>query len=97
MAWTFHVGCTVLANSISSLSPKIVLPSGAYLRLGSMLTLVRIFGSSGDKGNTEGLCGTLNGNPKDDIRIPSGELPMCGKGDEEDCHSAFASAWRCVM
>ena len=73
-----------------------MLPSGAYLRLGSMLTSVRLFGSSGDKGSTEGLCGTLNGNPKDDLKNPSGELHSCGKREDENCHSAFASTWRCA-
>ncbi len=73
---------------------QILLPSGAYLSLGAMLTSVRLFASSGDRHRTSGLCGTFNGRPGDDMTMPGGELADCGARDRQECHNWFASRWR---
>lgn len=58
---------------------RILLPTGGYISLGSLLTSMRIYASQEDLNQTSGLCGPFNRNLMDDFMKPDGEVACTEK------------------
>eukprot|EP00094_Tigriopus_californicus_P010881 TCALIF_10496-PA protein Name:"Similar to Cyp2j6 Cytochrome P450 2J6 (Mus musculus)" AED:0.07 eAED:0.07 QI:0/0.78/0.7/0.9/1/1/20/349/2332 len=58
---------------------RILLPTGGYVSLGSLLTSLRIYASQEDLNQTSGLCGPFNRNIMDDFMKPNGEVACTEK------------------
>ncbi|XP_078693842.1 von Willebrand factor D and EGF domain-containing protein-like isoform X3 [Branchiostoma floridae x Branchiostoma belcheri] len=72
---------------------RVTMPSGAYVEvIGSGFVTLRVHAPGIDKGYTEGLCGTFDGNPANDAMMPDGTIST--HHIWPDWHRDFSYAWR---
>ncbi|XP_078703010.1 von Willebrand factor D and EGF domain-containing protein-like isoform X1 [Branchiostoma floridae x Branchiostoma belcheri] len=72
---------------------RVTMPSGAYVEvIGSGFVTLRVHAPGIDRGYTEGLCGTFDGNPANDAMMPDGTIST--HHIWPDWHRDFSYAWR---
>ncbi|XP_035689592.1 von Willebrand factor D and EGF domain-containing protein-like [Branchiostoma floridae] len=72
---------------------RVTMTSGAYVEIiGSGFVTLRVHAPGIDRGYTEGLCGTFDGNPANDAMMPDGTIST--HHIWPDWHRDFSYAWR---
>ncbi|CAH1253081.1 VWDE [Branchiostoma lanceolatum] len=72
---------------------RVTMPSGAFVEvIGSGFVTLRVHAPGIDRGYTEGLCGTFDGNPANDAMMPDGTIST--HHIWPDWHRDFSYAWR---
>ncbi|XP_035676194.1 von Willebrand factor D and EGF domain-containing protein-like [Branchiostoma floridae] len=72
---------------------RVTMPSGAFLEvIGSGFVTLRVHAPGIDKGFTEGLCGTFDGDPANDAMMPDGTIST--HHIWPDWHRDFSYTWR---
>ncbi|XP_078656297.1 von Willebrand factor D and EGF domain-containing protein-like [Branchiostoma floridae x Branchiostoma belcheri] len=72
---------------------RITMPSGASVKVEGRIWMTITMHAPGiDFGHTEGLCGTFDGNPDNDLMMPDGSI--ASHHIWEDWHREFSSGWR---